>query len=140
MMISALIMRVSRIALAIALFCGPAEASTSRISSGQDLFNACKVLSEFALNPQGPTPRQALYCRQFLSGYFTSLRYTNGMTADDQVQGTPVYTGNCIALSGPRSFDQLASDVVHHGEWHPDLLKKPAMELVEVTFGGRPPC
>ncbi|MES1991034.1 MAG: hypothetical protein V4441_08795 [Pseudomonadota bacterium] len=133
-------MRGSRIALGILLLYAPAEASTARISSGQDLVDACKVLSDFALNPQGPTPRQGLYCRQFLAGYFTSLRYTNGMTANDDVQGAPIYSDSCIMLNGPRSFDQLAREIVHHGEWHPELLPKPATELVGVTFGGRPPC
>lgn len=116
------------------------EASPARISTGKDLYEACKQLSEFALNPQGPTPRQALYCRQFLSGYFTSLKYMNGNEAANEVRGVPVYAQDCLMLKGPRSYDQLANQVVHHAEWHPELMAKPAMDLVEVTFGGKPPC
>jgi len=140
MMISALIMRVTRIVIIAVLLYSPANAAPSRISSGQDLYNACKVLSDFALNREGPTPRQGLYCRRFLSGYFTSLKYMNGMAGTDSVQGVPVYTKDCIALTGPHSYDQLAADIVRHGEWHPELMGRPAMELVKVTFGGRPPC
>ncbi|MDO8289766.1 MAG: Rap1a/Tai family immunity protein [Parvibaculum sp.] len=130
-------------ALTIVFICASAthgEASPARISTGKDLYEACKQLSEFALNPQGPTPRRALYCRQFLSGYFTSLKYMNGNEAANEVQGIPVYAQDCLMLKGPRSYDQLANQVVHHGEWHPELMGKPAMELVELTFGGKPPC
>lgn len=116
------------------------KAANTRISTGKDLYEACKVLSEFALNPQGRTPKQGLYCRQYLSGYFTSLRYRTQGSGDGNVTGAPIFEADCITISGPRSYEQLANRVVVNSEWHPELMGEPAVRLVEAVFGGRPPC
>lgn len=116
------------------------QASGPRISTGQDLYEACKVLTHFALNPQGPTPRQGLYCRQYLAGYFASARYMRSNEGPSTVLGPPIFETECIALEGQRSYEQLADRVVLNGEWHPELMAQPAIKLVQTTFGDVPPC
>lgn len=54
----------------------PADAEARvRIETGRDLHAACSALADHQLNPTTPTPREALYCRQYLMGYFNALRY-----------------------------------------------------------------
>jgi len=117
-----------------------AAAAGTRISTGKDLYEACKVLSEFGLNPQGPTPRQGLYCRQFIAGYFSSIKYMAGDETADPVAALPNPDRDCISFTGPRTYEQLAGKVVRSAEWHPELLGLPAVELVRNAFGGLPEC
>lgn len=116
-----------------------AEART-RISTGKDLYEACKVLSEFSLNPQGPTPRPALYCQQFMAGYFTAVKTATGGDGGKPRSGVPVYLPDCIMITGARSYQQLATQLVVRSEWHPELMERPPVELMQVVFGGAPVC
>lgn len=124
-----------------ALFAALPADARMRIETGRDLRDACAVLVEHALNPEPPTPRLARYCRQYLAGYFESLRVLH-----DNHGGKGVYgpSGDdpyaCLNLDGPRSFDQLAALVVRTSEWHPELLDGEAHALVRKAFADRPPC
>ncbi|MDO8423399.1 MAG: hypothetical protein Q7S99_14690 [Parvibaculum sp.] len=132
---------ITPIALALTIFISSATmAAGVRISTGKDLYEACKVLSEFGLNPQGPTPRQGLYCRQFIAGYFSSIKYTAGDETADPVAALPNPDRDCISFTGPRTYEQLAGKVVRSAEWRPELLGLPAVELVRAAFGGLPEC
>ena len=46
----------------------------------------------------------------------------------------------CINIDGPRSWDQLAQQIVRTGDWNPQLLDEPAVKLAQKTFADRPPC
>tara|TARA_R110000868_G_scaffold147278_3_gene368668 strand:- start:2767 stop:3252 length:486 start_codon:yes stop_codon:yes gene_type:complete len=129
------------IALALTIcISSAANASGIRISTGKDLYEACKVLSEFGLNPQGPTPKKGLYCRQFIAGYFSSIKYMAGDETADPVAALPNPERDCISFTGPRTYEQLAGKVVRSAEWHPELMGLPAVELVRNAFGGLPEC
>lgn len=132
-----------------ALFCafaatllasGPAEAR-QRIETGRDLSNACAVLAEWSLDPEPPSPRLARYCRQYLTGYFESLRVLHNDHGGKGVYGP---SGDdpyaCLNLDGPRTFGQLARQVVRTGEWNPALLDGEAHALARKAFADRPPC
>lgn len=124
-----------------AFFAGSPADARMRIETGRDLHDACAVLVEHALNPEPPTPRLARYCRQYLAGYFESLRVLH-----DNHGGKGVYGPSggdpyaCLNLDGPRSFDQLAARVVRTSEWHPELLDGEAYALMQKAFADRPPC
>ncbi|HAC60436.1 Rap1a/Tai family immunity protein [Parvibaculum sp.] len=125
---------------AVCLAPGPAEARV-RIETGHDLKEACAVLAEWSLAPEPPTPRLARFCRQYLTGYFESLRVLH-----DDHDGKGVYApaGDdpyaCLNLDGPRTFGQLARQVVRTAEWNPDLLDGGAYDLAHKAFADRPPC
>jgi hypothetical protein len=112
-----------------------------RIETGRDLHTACSVLAEHALNPVPPTPAKARYCRQYLSGYFESLRHLHN---DHDGKGVYAPAGDdpyaCLNFSGPRSFDQLARSIVRTGDWHPELLDGEPFALAHKTFSDNPPC
>lgn len=112
----------------------------TRISNGQDLYEACKTLNEFMLNPDGRTPRLGLYCQQYISGYFTSLRIMQDGDNTQSVTGPPIHATDCIGFDGPRSYGQLAGKIVRSGEWHPELMKAPAYKLAQQAFDAMPPC
>ena len=118
---------------------GHATASP-RISTGQDLYEACKVLADYALNPVGPTPRSGIYCRQYIQGYFASMKYIHDDNDAQKALGLPLYSYDCEKIAGPHSYDQLAADVIHNAEWQPALLTQPAIRLVQAAFGPKPPC
>ncbi|HEX7777446.1 MAG TPA: hypothetical protein VF449_13055 [Parvibaculum sp.] len=115
-------------------------AARPRISTGQDLYEACKVLADYALNPVGPTPRPGIYCRQYIQGYFASMKFVHDDNDAQRALGLPLYSYDCVKISGPHSYDQLAADVVHNAEWQPTLLPQPAIRLAQVAFGAKPPC
>lgn len=116
------------------------SASGPRISTGLDLYQACKVLVDYGLKREGPTPRPGLYCRQYIAGYFATVKYVNEDDGAKAALGVPLYAPDCIDISGPRSFEQLAAKVMRNGEWHPELMERPAIELVQRAFGAAPPC
>ncbi|WP_041535843.1 hypothetical protein [Parvibaculum lavamentivorans] len=112
-----------------------------RIETGRDLHTACTVLAENALNPQKPTPAKAHYCRQYIAGYFESLRHIRQNGTSESIYGP----GNgdpyaCLNLNGPRSYDQLAAQIVRTGDWNPPLLDGEALLLIQKTFSDNPPC
>mgnify|MGYP003630973633 CR=1 FL=1 len=127
-------------AFVAASLASPMADARTRISTGKDLYEACKVLSEFSLNPQGPTPRLGLYCRQFMAGYFTSVKAATGGDEGRPNSGVPVYMPDCIMITGARSYHQLATQLVVRSEWHPELMERPPVELMQVVFGGAPVC
>jgi len=114
--------------------------SRPRITTGKDLYEACKVLSDFAMNPEGRTPRQGLYCRKFIGGYFTSMKLAKGEGRVTTTQGPPIYQDDCVGFDGPRSYNQLAAQIVRSGEWHPELMGLPAIQLIAKAFEMRSPC
>ncbi len=111
-----------------------------RISTGRDLYAACQVLAEYTINPQGPTPRPALYCRQYIAGYFSSARYVRENGDTKKALDLPPAADECASVAGPQTFDQLAAKIVHQADWRPALLDKPAIELARAAFGSKPPC
>lgn len=115
-------------------------AARTRISTGGELYDACKVLTEFMLNPQGPTPRPGLYCRQFIEGYFRSAKYVHDDDDAKSALGLPLVPTDCAPVPGPNSYDQLANKIVQNAQWHPELLGRPAAELAMAAFGNKPPC
>lgn len=118
---------------------GPAAAG-HRISTGQDLYEACKALADFALNPVGETPRPGIYCRQYIAGYFASMKYVHDDNDAQRALGLPLYSYDCMKIAGPHTYDQLANDILHQAEWQPALLAGPAIRLAQVAFGSKPPC
>ena len=114
--------------------------SQPRISTGKDLYEACKVLADYALNPEGRTPRQGLYCRQFIGGYFTSMKLAKGEGEVTTMEGPPIHESDCVGFEGPRSYDQLAAQIVRSGEWHPELMGLPAIQLIAKAFEMKSPC
>lgn len=116
-----------------------AEART-RISTGQELYDACKVLTEYTLNPQGPTPRLGLYCKQFIEGYFRSAKYVHDDDNAKQALGLPLVPTDCQPVIGGDSYNELAGKIVRNGDWHPELMSEPASKLARVAFGNKPPC
>ncbi len=115
-------------------------AARSHISTGQELYEACKVLAEYSLNPQGRTPSPGLRCRQFIEGYFRSAKYVRESDTDKQALGLPLAPTDCAPVADTNSYDQLAGKVVRNGEWHPELLDQPAVYLARAAFGSKPPC
>lgn len=112
-----------------------------RIDTGHDLLAACRVLSEHGLTPDAPTPREGLYCRQYISGYFSTLKYLHDEEEARKVLGNKASDPYaCIDIHSPQTYTQLATQVVRTGEWNPQLLDEPAIKLAQKTFGDRPPC
>ncbi len=130
---------VGLVLIAIAPTVNLAESRT-RISNGKDLYEACKVLNEFMLNPEGPTPRLGLYCRQYILGYFTSLQMAQDASDAKSVTGPPIHATECFGFDGLRTYGQLAGKIIRSSEWHPELMKAPAYELARSAFGTTPPC
>ncbi|PKQ07626.1 MAG: hypothetical protein CVT72_02480 [Alphaproteobacteria bacterium HGW-Alphaproteobacteria-11] len=119
---------------------GAAEARV-RIETGADLRAACAVLAEHHLNPKSPAPREALFCRQYLMGYFGSLAYLHEDERLKRAFNTPSQnTVACINIDGARSYDQLAQQIVRTADWNPQLMEEPAVKLAQKTFSDRPPC
>lgn len=116
------------------------SASGPRISTGLDLYEACKALVDYGLQREGPTPRRGLYCKQYIAGYFATIKYVDEDNDAKAALGVPLYAPDCIDITGPRSYEQLAAKVVRNGEWHPELMGQPAIELVQRAFGAAPPC
>ncbi|MBI1261353.1 MAG: hypothetical protein GC184_06485 [Rhizobiales bacterium] len=128
--------------LVLATVCVPTGAQArSRIETGNDLLAACRVLSEHSLNPQSPTPREALYCRKYIAGYFATLKYLHDEEDARRVLGSKVQDPYaCVDIRSPQSYAQLATQIVRTGEWNPQLLDEPALALAQKTFGDNPPC
>lgn len=130
--VSSLVMIVGHSAVATA---------RQRIDTGHDLLAACRVLSEHGLTPDAPTPKEGLYCRQYLSGYFSTLKYLHDEEEARKVLGDKASDPYaCIDIHSAQTYTQLATQVVHTGEWNPQLLDEPAIKLAQKTFGDRPPC
>lgn len=112
-----------------------------RIDTGHDLLTACRVLSEHGMTPDAPTPREGLYCRQYISSYFSMLKYLHDEEDARKVLGDKAgdpYA--CLDIRSSQTYTHLATQVVHTGEWNPQLLDGPAIKLAQKTFGDRPPC
>ena len=128
------------LAIAVVSFTSAAEAR-SRIETGSDLYGACRVLSEYTLNPQGSTPREALYCRKYIAGYFATIKYLHDEEDVRRVMGSKAQDPYaCVDIRSSQSFAQLAKQIVRTGEWNPKLLDEPALVLAQKTFGDNPPC
>ena len=128
------------LALACATFAHTADARP-RISTGRELYDACKVLAEWHLNPVGHAPIPARNCRQYIVNYFTVIHYLHTDEAAKKVFGNAAEDPYaCLDLDGPRSYDQLASRIIRTAEWHPDLMDKTADKLMARTFLDKPPC
>ena len=112
-----------------------------RISTGRELYDACKVLSAWHLNPVGHAPIPARSCRQYIVNYFTVIHYLHTDEAAKKIFGNSAKDPYaCLNLDGPRSYDQLASRIVRTAEWHPELMDADAVKLMSRTFLDRPPC
>ncbi len=129
------------LALAVLTLTPPAPASArARISTGQELYDACRTLAEYKLDPRGPTPRRGLYCQQFIEGYFRAAKYIREDEKARKALGLPPAPTDCEPMIGPNSYDQLAAKIVRNAEWHPELLGEPAVRLARAAFGDKPPC
>ena len=126
---------------AVSLFTLSPASARMRIETGRELSDACAVLAEWSLDPEPPTPRLARYCRQYLGGYFESLRVLHN---DHDGKGVYAPSGDdpyaCLNVDGPRTFGQLARQIVQTGEWKPELLDGDAYTLAHKAFADRPPC
>ncbi len=126
--------------LTIACSTDGSASARPRISTGKDLYEACKVLADHILTSDAPTPRRGLHCRQYLAGYFATIKYVNEDDKAKEALRVPLYAPDCIDITGPRSYEQLAAKVVRSGDWHPELMGQPAIDLVRNAFGSSPPC
>ncbi len=127
--------------LILPLFFPAPAVARMRIETGRDLYNACAALAEHTLSQQKPTPRSVHYCRQYLGGYFESIRHLHNEEVGKGIyapSGQDPYV--CLNLDGPRSYDQLARQIVRTGEWNPHLLDGAAINLANKAFSDRPPC
>ena len=128
--------------LAVALMTfGPGAEARSRITTGKDLYEACKALAAWHLNPVGHTPIPARNCRNYIANYFTVIHFQHTDEMARKVFGNPAQDPySCLDLDGPRSYDQLAARIVRTAEWHPDLMPQRAAKLMDRTFLDKPPC
>ncbi|MBX3505207.1 MAG: hypothetical protein KF895_06970 [Parvibaculum sp.] len=112
-----------------------------RIATGADLHAACSALAEHALDPGRPMPKEARYCKQYLAGYFETLRHRHEAHDLNGIHG-PVSRDPyaCLNIDGPRSFGQLAAQIVRTGDWNPALLEGEPQALAHKAFSDRPPC
>ena len=125
----------------MAVLLPPEAEARVRIETGRDLHAACDALVAHQLNPTMPMSREARYCRQYLEGYFNVLRYLH---EDEKLKRSfeapaPNPLG-CINIDGPRSWIQLAQQIVRTGDCNPQLMDEPAVKLAQKTFADRPPC
>jgi len=128
------------LALMLTAFGQSAEARP-RITTGRELYEACKALAAYHLNPVGQTPIPARSCRQYIVNYFTVIHYLHTDEAARKVFGNSAEDPYaCLDLEGPRSYDQLASRIVRTAEWHPELMDVDAVKLMSRTFLDKPPC
>ncbi|NIJ42498.1 hypothetical protein FHS78_002800 [Parvibaculum indicum] len=119
----------------------PTSEARPRISTGRELYAACKALAAWHLNPVGHTPIPARNCRQYIVNYFTVIHYLHTDEAAKKVFGNSAKDPYaCLNLDGPRSYDQLAARIVRTAEWHPELMDTDAVKLMSRTFLDRPPC
>ena len=128
------------LALMLTAFGQSAEARP-RITTGRELYEACKALAAYHLNPVGQTPIPARSCRQYIVNYFTVIHYLHTDEAARKAFGNTAQDPySCLDLNGPRSYDQLASRIVRTAEWHPELMDVDAVKLMSRTFLDKPPC
>lgn len=113
-----------------------------RIATGQDLYDACKLSVEFRVRPTSErTPPGARYCRQYLDGYFGSL---DALHQHEQAHKVHPHDEadriQCARIPQSASFDQLEQQIVRYGDWHPELMDRPAVELIMGAFDTLDPC
>jgi len=119
----------------------PAQAR-ARIETGRDLAAACQLAVEHRLQrPQAPLSGKARYCRQYINGYFGAL------DALQKGRGTQkVHPHNekdyvqCAQVPRVGYMEDLEKKISRAADWHPELLDKPAVELVMQAFNVIDPC
>ena len=113
-----------------------------RVATGQDLYDVCKLAVDQQLaEPGARLSGRARYCRQYLEGYFGSLK----ALLDDE-QARKVHTHDeadrvqCARVPEAATFAQLEQRVVTFAQWHPELMDGPAVDLVMKAFDSLNPC
>ena len=129
--------------LAIACLDGAGTASVQRgrIQTGDDLYRMCQVAVDYDLNPQGKAPIQKRLCKQYISNYFLVLERLHNDPYTQKVHEHDEATHfQCAEVPGPRSYTQLARQILREAEWHPELKQGPAVDLIERAFNAIDPC
>lgn len=119
----------------------PVEAR-ARIETGRDLADACQLAVEHRLHrPEAPLTGKARYCRQYINGYFGALdalqkgRGTQKVHSHDEKDYV-----QCAQVPRVGYMEDLEKKISRAADWHPDLLDKPAVELVMQAFNVIDPC
>jgi len=136
--------RPARFLLAVLLLCATVEPGLARmrVETGRDLFTFCQLAADQQLaHPEDRLSGKARYCRQYVSGFFGSLR------AMQVSEGTQKLHDNddpdrfqCALVPRTASFEQLERQIIRFGEWHPELLDEPAIRLIQRAFSSLNPC
>lgn len=135
---------VSAICLALlvtSLFASPADARV-RVETGRDLVTFCQQAIDQALaDPDARIRGKARYCRQYVSGFFSSLQAMQANEGTHKIHpndDTERY--QCALVPRDATYQQLERQILRFGEWHPELLDEPAIRLIQRAFDSLDPC
>ncbi|PCJ69235.1 MAG: hypothetical protein COA62_11430 [Rhodobiaceae bacterium] len=136
--------RLASLLLTFSLLSAMAEPGLARprVETGRDLFTFCQLAADQQLaHPGDRLSGKARYCRQYVSGFFGSLR------AMQVNEGTQRLHDNddpdrfqCALVPRTASFEQLERQIIRFGEWNPELLDEPAIRLIQRAFSSLDPC
>ena len=113
-----------------------------RVETGRDLHQFCQMAAEQNLaHPNERLTGKARYCRQYVSGFFSSLRAMQTSEGTRKVhQNNEPDRFQCALVPRIASYEQLERQIVQSGEWHPELLDEPAIQLIQRAFDSLDPC
>jgi len=113
-----------------------------RVETGRDLHQFCKMAADQNLvHPDERLTGKARYCRQYVSGFFSSLHaMQTGEGTRKLHQNDEPDRFQCALVPRIASFEQLERQIVQFGEWHPELLDEPAIQLIQRAFDSLDPC
>ncbi len=119
----------------------PAHARV-RVETGHDLYGFCLLAADQQLaRPGERVLGKARYCRQYVSGFFGSLQ------ALQEGEGTRKLHDNddperfqCSLVPHAATFQQLERQIIRYGDWNPELLDEPAIQLIQRAFNTLDPC
>lgn len=113
-----------------------------RVETGRDLHQFCKMAADQNLrHPDERLTGKARYCRQYVSGFFSSLHaMQTGEGTRKLHQNDEPDRFQCALVPRIASFEQLERQIVQFGEWHPELLDEPAIQLIQRAFDSIDPC
>jgi Ssp1 endopeptidase immunity protein Rap1a len=117
------------------------EART-RVSTGSDLHQFCQLAVNQRLSQtDGRLTGKARYCRQYVSGFFSSLQAMQAGEGTHKIHpNDDTERFQCSLVPRAATYEQLERQIVHFGEWHPELLDEPAIRLIQRAFDSLDPC